>query len=113
MPPTMRAGSFPRDEAAAKASGKLAPHSRVAGRMVHRQRAISIWKLNQGLELSMGFTGQYGSDSAIMYAVQKMPNMSRSCDQPSASRGRIDRAIQEPAVLPMPNPIKKTARIIE
>ena len=104
---------MPREAAAASASGKLAPHSSVAGRIAHRQRAMSIWKLNQGLVLSMGLTGQYGSDSEIMYAVQKMPSVSSSCDQPSASRGRIDRATQDPAVLPIPRPIRNTARMIE
>jgi hypothetical protein len=45
MPPTMRPWSSPRDATEASASGKLAPHRRVAGSTVHKVRARSIWKV--------------------------------------------------------------------
>ena len=48
------------------ASGKLAPHSSVGGRMAHRHRTMSSWKVNQGLVVSRGLMGQLGSELAIM-----------------------------------------------
>src|SRR5271157_4604790 len=64
--PTRREESFEVEETAAQAKGKLAPQRMVGGRMAHRQRTISSWKLYQGLAASMGLMGQYGMESAIM-----------------------------------------------
>src|SRR6185437_322366 len=96
---------------AASANGKLAPHNTAAGRMAHRQRAQSIWKVNQGLVVSRGSIGQYGSDTAICHAVQAMPAASSSWHQPSAARAVVRLPQLAPSALPRPRPIKNVARM--
>src|SRR5579862_7756572 len=113
MPPTTRPESSSVVATAASASGKLAPHRIAGGRIAHRQRAISSWKMNHGLDVSRGLMGQYGSESAVIYAVQAKAIVSKAWQQPSASLGRTVRANHAPPKLPIPMPIRKTARIIE
>src|SRR5205814_10559511 len=112
--PARRPGSSPWTEAAAIARGKLAPHMRVAGSTAQKHRTRSIWKLNHGLVESIGFTGQYGIESESMNAVHPTPAAARNWHRPRATRGRMeDRAISDPALLPIPNPTRNTARITE
>src|SRR6185436_12788775 len=86
----------------------------VAGSTAQRLRTRSTWKVNQGLLDRIGFTGQYGMESASMNAVQPTPAAARNWQTPRATRGlAMDRAISAPALLPIPNPTKNTARITE
>ena len=58
--------------------------------------------------------GQYGSDSISMYALHAMAPTLSSWHHPSAMRGRSTLfAMIDPRLLPMPRPIRKTARINE
>src|ERR1043166_3648945 len=114
MPPTNLPGSLCALAAAASASGKLAPHSKVAGSSPQAQRTMSIWNVYQGLVESSGLTGQKGSDCETWNAVHATAIASSNWLQPSSARGlRAVRAASEPARLPMPSPTRNTARIIE
>ncbi len=114
MPPTIRPASRPREATAARASGKLAPHSKAAGRMAQVERARSIWKVNQGLVESTGLMGQYGSELASMQAVQATAPASSSWQQPRARRGRATPRTSAAATpLPIPKPARNTARMME
>ena len=58
--------------------------------------------------------GQYGSELISMYALQAIAPTFSSWHQPSATRGRsMLFAMSEPRLLPMPRPMRKTARMIE
>src|SRR4051812_45757517 len=48
-----------------------------------------------------------------MYAAQAIPAVSRSWLHASARRGVFVRAMNDPALLPNPRPMRKTARMIE
>src|SRR5215468_8327116 len=99
----MRAASSPGLAAAASANGKLAPHRHVAGKMAHRTRMKSSWKLNHGLHASSGFIGQYGSDALIVAAAKATHSTSSNWQMPSARRGRAYvRARNDPKLLPAP-----------
>src|ERR1035441_1295342 len=117
MPPTSRPGSSPGEATAPSASGKLAPHRMAGGRMAHRHRTMSSWKVCHGLMASSGLMGQYGSESAIMYAVHAIPSVSSTWHQPSASRApgapRTARTSHDPPPLPSASPIRNTARMME
>ena len=80
--------------------------------MAHKQRTISIWKLNHGLGARSGLMGQYGMESESAYAAQAMAPASAIWHQPSAALDPV-RARIDPAALPNPSPIRKTARMIE
>jgi hypothetical protein len=95
------------------ASGKLAPHNSAGGRMAQKHRTMSSWKVNQGLVVRRGLMGQLGSELAIMYAVQATAKASRIWHHPRATRGRTERTSQEPTVLPIARPIRKTASMME
>src|SRR5262249_18512644 len=75
--PERLAGSSPGSAAAAKASGKLAPHKSVAGSIAQTHRTKSSWKLKKGFKESHGSTGQYGSEYANAYAVHPIDRTSR------------------------------------
>jgi hypothetical protein len=111
--PTVLPESSPGRATAARASGKLAPHRIVPGRMAQQHRARSSWKVYHGLSESNGLTGQNGSDSFMAIADQAMPSVSKNLHQPSARRGRTSRTSAAATPLPMAKPIKKTARMIE
>ena len=102
--PTVCPGSSPGRARAATASGKLAPQRIVGGRMAHRQRTISSWKVYQGLSVSSGLMGQYGSEVEMIHAVHAIPSVSSTCDQASARRGRTERSSMEPMPLPSSEP---------
>src|SRR5262245_17338879 len=113
-PPTSRPASCPRAATAASASGKLAPHRIVAGRIAQRQRTRSIWKLNHGLREIEGLIGQYGRDFASAKALQAIAAASSSWHQPRAILGgNLPRERNEPTLLPIPNPTRNTARMME
>jgi hypothetical protein len=58
--------------------------------------------------------GQYGNDRLSMAAVQAMAATMRNWQMPSASFGFFSvLAMNEPMLLPMPRPVRKTARMIE
>ena len=58
--------------------------------------------------------GQYGSDSSSMYALHAIAPTLSSWHQPRAMRGRSTLfAMIDPRLLPMPRPIRNTARINE
>src|SRR5439155_24350365 len=113
-PPTRRAGSWPGSAMEASARGKLAPHRIAPGSTAHSDRTRSSWKLNHGSVEIDGLIGQYGNDCVSMYAVQATAPHRAIWQTPSATRGRpTPRASAEPRLLPMPRPIKNTARIRE
>src|SRR5437867_3429943 len=85
----------------------------VGGRMAQRQRTMSSWKMYHWLVERSGLMGQYGRESAIMYAVQAIPRVRRSWHQPSASRGFTVRDTHDPPTLPIASPIRNTARMME
>jgi hypothetical protein len=111
--PTRRPASWPGPTTDAIASGKLAPQRNAAGNTAHIARNRSTWNMIHGLGESVGFSGQYGSDRAINHAAHATPPTTRSCVHPSARRARPARAKSEPALLPNPSAIRKTARMIE
>ena len=114
MPPTNRPGSPSSLAAAARASGKLAPHSSAAGSSAHKQRTMSIWKVYQGLVESSGLIGQYGSECDNWYAVQATAPASSIWLQPSSALElRAPRTAIEPLALPIAMPTRNTARMIE
>src|SRR5271157_3376883 len=117
MPPTSRHGSSPGEATAHNASGKLAPHRMAGGRMAHRHRTMSSLKMCQGLMVSSGLMGQYGSESTIMYALHAIPSVSSTWHQPSASRApaapHTARTSHDPQPLPSASPIRNTARMME
>src|SRR5207247_8856619 len=107
-------GSWPDGATEGSASGKLAPHRMAAGSTTQRQRARSSWKLNQGSVEIDGLIGQYGSDSVSMYADQAIAAHNSNWHAPSATRGRASpRESADPRLLPIPRPIRNTARISE
>src|SRR5262249_3980782 len=111
---TSRAGSCPREATDASASGKLAPHRIAAGNTTQSDRTRSSWKLNKGVLEIEGSIGHQGNDSVNIYAAQAMVAQSRTWHQARATRGRfIWWDSEEPIVLPIPRPIRKTATIIE
>ncbi len=58
--------------------------------------------------------GQYGSDFSSMYALHAMAPTFSNWHHPSATRGRVTPfAMTDPRLLPMPSPMRKTARISE
>lgn len=70
--------------------------------------------MNHGDRVSAGFTGQYGSEPAIIQAAQPIPATSNAWQRARASRGRTtEREMSEPAVLPRPRPMRNTARMME
>lgn len=86
----------------------------VAGRIAHRQRTKSTWNVIQGLGDNDGLMGQYGRDLAMINAVQAMAAACSIWQPHSAIRGgRVPRFNSDPPVLPIPNPARKTARIME
>ena len=95
-------------------SGKLAPHRIAGGRIAHRQRAISSWKMNHGLECQQRIDGPVrqrirdhvrcpgeSDGEQSLAAAQRQPGP----HSPRQPRSRPK--------LPIPMPIRKTARIIE
>ena len=58
--------------------------------------------------------GQYGSDVSSMCALHAIAPTFNSWHQPSATRGRAMLfAMSDPRLLPMPRPMRNTARMIE
>src|SRR3984957_10518385 len=82
--PVNRAGSSLFAAAAARASGKLAPHSNVAGKMARIARVRSRSKLIHGFVASHGSTGHHGSTCASVKAVQAIAAASRIWQPASA-----------------------------
>mgnify|MGYP003352354253 CR=1 FL=1 len=64
----MRPASCPRVVTAASASGKLAPHRIADGSTTQSARTTSNSKPTARLDVSVGLTGQYGSDSVSVRA---------------------------------------------
>src|SRR4051794_3004094 len=111
-PPASRAASCSLDATAASASGKLAPQSMAPGSTTQKQRTRSSCSVNHGVVAMYGLIGQYGSDSVSSYAAQATAAHRSSWHQPSARRGdALSRAIVAPTVLPIPSPVRNTARI--
>src|SRR5712675_1978497 len=67
--PARRSECCEGEASAARARGKLAPHSSVVGRNVQSVRSKSTSKFTQGLNASEGSIGQKGRDSEIVHAV--------------------------------------------
>src|SRR5205823_9132523 len=66
--PARRATSTSGLEAAASASGKLAPQRHADGSTAHAHLVRSSWKVNHGLGASSGLMGQYGNARPIISA---------------------------------------------
>src|SRR6187399_986938 len=61
-----------------------------------------------------GLTGQYGSDAERLYAVHAIAPARNNWHHPSANCGRTRmRASNDPILLPMPSPVRKTTRTME
>jgi hypothetical protein len=75
---------------------------------------MSSWKVIHGLVVSDGFTGQCGSTFASMNAAHATAMATIIWHTPSATRGRtMPPASHDPTLLPMPRPVRNTARMIE
>ena len=75
---------------------------------------MSSWKVYQGLVEREGLIGQFGSELVIIHATQAAVAANNIWQKPSNSRGRVVvRDKNEPALLPIPSPIRNTARMIE
>ena len=113
-PPTRRAGSWPRVATAASASGKLAPHRMAPGSITQMARIRSSWNVKDRLVEIDGLMGQNGSELPVAYAAQASAAQMPTWHHPSAILGlAAPRASADPRLLPMPSPVRNTARIIE
>src|SRR5690242_3930871 len=105
MPPTSRPESPSASAAAARASGKLAPHKSAGGMIAQRQRTMSIWNVYQGLVESNGLTGHQGRELASCQAVHAIAAASAIWLHPSSIRGcRDPRAKVAPTLEPIASP---------
>src|SRR4029434_127399 len=101
----------PRAATDARARGKLIPQRIAPGNMTQMPRIRSSWNWNfRSVEID-GLMGQNGSDAPVAYAAHARATQSPTCVHPSAMRGLLDpRATAAPKLLPIPRPVRNTAR---
>src|SRR5215470_8814460 len=64
--------------------------------------------------VSVGLIGQYGSELFVMNADHAIATINRAWQMPRSLRGLVlQRDMAEARLLPMPRPVRKTARMIE